>query len=444
MPLATHTFLQDRYLLQERLGANGAKQTWLAQDKALDALVTVKALYFGQGMEWQDLKLFEREAATLEHLNHPRIPRYRDSFWVEQPEGNYFCLIQDYIPGISLTERIQQGKALTETEVERIAREVLEVLVHLHGQNPPVIHRDIKPSNLIWGTDEQIYVVDFGSVQAGAQQGRTITVVGTYGYMPPEQFGGRAVPASDLYGLGATLVYLMTATNPADLPQEHLRVQFRRQTQVSPRFGAWLERMLEPGLDRRWRHAAEALQALNQKCPSPLTFPKTPTLLGKPLGSRIQIERTDYTLEATIPAKGLSISALPDVGVLLPFVVFAGVWTILTVRGGPLFVLFSLPIWLVLLVSFGSKLWSMLGTTRLTLDREYFTLHWELAGFHYTHQGRTADLHSVRNKTALVINNEPQEVCLLQEGVREFPFALGLSGVECQWLVQELRSWLVK
>jgi Serine/threonine protein kinase len=92
----------------------------------------------------------------------------------------------------------------------------------LHELSPPVLHRDIKPSNLILDDSEQIYLVDFGAVQAQASvTGVTFTVVGTSGYAPLEQFWGRgAVAASDLYALGATLIHLLTNTYPADLPQK--------------------------------------------------------------------------------------------------------------------------------------------------------------------------------------------------------------------------------
>ncbi|MGB3534227.1 MAG: protein kinase [Microcoleaceae cyanobacterium] len=85
---------------------------------------------------------------------------------------------------------------------------------YLHSHLHPVIHRDIKPSNILL-TDRSgnspgtVYLVDFGSVKTVIQSG-TITIVGTYGYMPTEQFGGKTTPASDLYSLGATLIYLIT------------------------------------------------------------------------------------------------------------------------------------------------------------------------------------------------------------------------------------------
>ncbi len=108
---------------------------------------------------------------------------------------------------------------------------------YLHQLNPPVLHRDIKPSNLILGEDEQVYLVDFGAVQDSAvKEGGTFTVVGTYGYTAIEQFGGRAVTASDLYALGATLIHLLTGIAPADLPQKDLRIHFSDKVSISASF----------------------------------------------------------------------------------------------------------------------------------------------------------------------------------------------------------------
>lgn len=120
-----------------------------------------------------------------------------------------------------------------------------------------MIHRDIKPSNILLKNRSgnsvgEVYLVDFGAVQTLAtQQGKTVTVVGTYGYMPPEQFGGRAVPASDLYSLGATLIALITKQHPADLPQKDLQLEFEQFTQLTPGFTNWLKWMTHPSLDRR-------------------------------------------------------------------------------------------------------------------------------------------------------------------------------------------------
>jgi serine/threonine protein kinase len=218
-------------------------------------------------MQWEELKLFEREAQVLKNLDHPRIPQYRDYFSVERQTGNglpWFGLVQEYIPGNSLQQLLDRGQRFTETQARQIATEVLNILIYLHELSPPVFHRDIKPSNLIWGKNEQIYLVDFGAVQDRATaEGATFTVVGTSGYAPPEQLWGRAVAASDLYALGATLIHLLTGTAPADLPQDNLRIQFADRVQLSSGFVDWLEQLTEPAPERRYSTARQALESLN-------------------------------------------------------------------------------------------------------------------------------------------------------------------------------------
>ncbi|MEO0868905.1 MAG: protein kinase, partial [Cyanobacteria bacterium J06642_11] len=91
-------------------------------------------------------------------------------------------------------------------------------LDYLHGLNPPIIHRDVKPQNIIWSQNGRIFLVDFGAVQTVYQNtiAFSSTVVGTFGYMAPEQFRGQAYPTTDLYGLGTTLLALLTHQNPGE------------------------------------------------------------------------------------------------------------------------------------------------------------------------------------------------------------------------------------
>jgi eukaryotic-like serine/threonine-protein kinase len=262
--------LHDRYQIQRQLGKNAGRRTLLAHDLQTQELVVVKLLSFDNDFEWDDLKLFQREAETLKALSHPAIPQYLDYFELELTYGKGFAFVQNYVEGRSLEEHIQSGRTFSESEAKQIAQSLLEILTYLHGRQPPVIHRDIKPSNILL-TDRsgnspgQVYLVDFGSVQTlAASQGGTITVVGTYGYMPPEQFGGHATPASDLYSLAATLVYVSTGKHPADLPQKDFRIQFELEAQLSSAFTNWLTWLTEPNLSDRPSSAQQALEALQQ------------------------------------------------------------------------------------------------------------------------------------------------------------------------------------
>jgi serine/threonine protein kinase len=249
--------LADRYQCDRRLGKQAGRQTLLARDLKTQQQVVVKLLSFSSDFNWEDLKLFEREVETLKSLSHPAIPRYLDSFEIDTPNRKGFALVQTYIEAKSLQEYLSDGRTFSESEVKQLATALLDILAYLHQRQPPVIHRDIKPSNILLKNRSgnsvgEVYLVDFGAVQTLAtQQGKTVTVVGTYGYMPPEQFGGRAVPASDLYGLGATLIALITKQHPADLPQKDLQIEFEQFTQLSSGFTNWLKWMTHPSLDRR-------------------------------------------------------------------------------------------------------------------------------------------------------------------------------------------------
>jgi eukaryotic-like serine/threonine-protein kinase len=249
--------LENRYKCSRRLGKQAGRQTLLARDLKTQQQVVVKLLSFSSDFNWEDLKLFQREVETLKSLSHPAIPRYLDSFEIDTPSRKGFALVQTYIEAKSLQEYLSDGRTFSENEVKQLATALLDILGYLHQRQPPVIHRDIKPSNILLKNRSgnsvgEVYLVDFGAVQTLAtQQGKTVTVVGTYGYMPPEQFGGRAVPASDLYGLGATLIALITKQHPADLPQQDLQLEFEQFTQLSSGFTNWLKWMTHPSLERR-------------------------------------------------------------------------------------------------------------------------------------------------------------------------------------------------
>lgn len=260
----------NRYEIERQLAKKAGRRTLIARDRTTQQRVVIKMLTFSNDFAWEDLKLFEREAETLKNLSHQGIPGYIDYLEIDRDNKSY-ALVQTYIDGESLEEYLQAGRVFTEIEIKNIATQLLELLVYLHAQHPPVIHRDIKPSNIILTNNFRneiglIYLVDFGSVQTLASKaGKTVTVVGTYGYMPPEQFGGYATPASDLYSLGATLIALATGIHPADLPQKEMKIGFEELVNFSPEFVGWLQWLTQPSREKRLNSATAALVALEQK-----------------------------------------------------------------------------------------------------------------------------------------------------------------------------------
>ena len=316
--LGEEQVLHQRYQIQRQLGQNAGRRTLQAQDLQTQELVVLKILSFNSDFRWEDLKLFEREAETLKSLSHPAIPRYLDYFELDLPDCRGFVLVQSYIDATSLQAWIKRGRTFSEDEIKQIAKALLNVLSYLHDRNPPVIHRDIKPSNILLKGDRSahqvgnLYLVDFGSVQTAVREIGTMTIVGTYGYMPPEQFSGRAFQASDLYSLGATLIYLVTGTHPADLVQEDLLLQFEPVAHLSPSFVQWLKLLTHPNRKQRFSSATVALKALEQPfVQSQLiesSTTSTPLTLKKPDSSKISLRKDAETLEIYLPPEKLAES----------------------------------------------------------------------------------------------------------------------------------------
>ena len=190
------TLIQSRYKILGVLGRGGSGITYRAEDAFTERQVALKELSLKGLSDWKKLELFEREARVLEDLNHPAIPQYVDYFQVDTADNRLFYIAQEIAEGTSLADRVAAGERFSEAEVKRVATAVLKVLQYLHGLNPPIIHRDIKPQNIIRSQDGQIYLVDFGAVQTVYREATAFgsTVVGTYGYMAPEQFRGQAYP----------------------------------------------------------------------------------------------------------------------------------------------------------------------------------------------------------------------------------------------------------
>lgn len=327
--------LRNRYRIQRPLGQNtlrSGQRTFLAIDETTDQPVAIKVLKFGPGFEWEHLKLFQREAAILQALNHSAIPKYLNSFELDTPDYRGFALVQTYINARSLEEHLQRGRAFSTAEAVKIASELLTILAYLHSHVPAIIHRDIKPSNVLLrdrtaNSVGKVYLVDFGSVQnLVAIEGGTITVVGTYGYMPPEQFGGRAVPASDLYSLGATIIYLLTGIHPANLPQRNFRIHFEDAVSLDESLKHWLRQMIEPSLERRFSSATIAQKALLQ----PEQWERTQIRQrGRPANSSIRMKAGVEKLELRIPfphlGRGVRMPPLNSWGCFMA-VVFGWLW----------------------------------------------------------------------------------------------------------------------
>ncbi len=457
--------LQHRYRAQTLLGQRGGRTTILAQDRLSGQAVVIKLLRFDAEFEWDSLKLFEREATTLETLQHPAIPRYLDCLEFEDGHWQGWALVQTYIEGMSLDQWLQQGRTFSAAEVQQLAQALLEILCYLHGRHPPVIHRDLKPSNILLRNASahsigEVFLVDFGAVQTLAvQEGKTHTVVGTYGYMPPEQFGGRTVPASDLYSLGATLIALVTGQHPADLPQENLRLKFDAPT-LGPGLRRWLQQLTEPSLDQRFGSAEAALAALSHlasgAADTELSPVGEPRVARRPPDSRAAVLKTHNRLEILVAPVGghlglwfLGTFAIAWNSFLVMWTGMA-LWIPFPFNLG--FLLFSLPFWTVgvgMITMIAFTLW---GRVRLRLDGQCIARTYELWGcrvhrpkptpsqqiFALERHPRSWRRDSEGDRSVI----DPKLVILAGRQVYELGAEMQLTEPELDWLAAEVSAWL--
>lgn len=236
--------------------------------------VALKELVFAFVPGAQELDAFEREAAVLKELDVPGVPRLIAAFQDGLGVGTRLYLAQEFVEGTSLADRLRAGP-IDEGAAIAIARRVLEILDRLHSRTPPVVHRDVKPANLLERADGEMVLVDFGSarVLANAVTFRS-TLVGTYGYMPPEQLGGSVDATADLYALGATLAHLLTGTAPTTLMGDGLVIDVDARIPATRPFQRWLSRLLAPARTKRFPSAREALRALEAtSTPAPAAAP---------------------------------------------------------------------------------------------------------------------------------------------------------------------------
>ena len=429
--LEANQILQERYKLIEKLGQHSGRQTWLAEDISIEAAETVilKFLASSEELQWQDLKLFEREADILKQLSHPGIPDYLDYFTIVD-DNSYFALVEEYLPGNSLKQLIERKQRFTEKELQNIAIDVLEILCYLHTLNPLVIHRDIKPSNLILGEDKRVYLIDFGAVQDSAiAQGATFTVVGTYGYAPVEQFGGRTVPASDLYALGATLIHLATGTIPADLPQKHMRIQFQDKVSLSSSFIRWIEKLTEPDIEKRFSSASLALEALNGH----LTI-NSLAQITQTQGSPIKLNKSDNYLEIEIPPRGFKFD---DVFIMI----FCIVWLILFIT--MIIPSSSILFWIFGLYFVNLYLFASYGKIFIQFNKTDFLVKWKLFNFSYERIGKTSTINNIGSgPSSFEINNQKIKKISIHAKTEEYNFGAFLTDVERKWLIKEITDWL--
>ena len=260
------------YRIEGELGRGAMGQVFRAHDEALDRPVAIKLL--GSGISAEVWARSAREARHTARVRHPHVVGVYGAGLT--PEGEAF-LVLDLVEGGSLHERIQEAGKLPAQEAARIARDLADALHAAHSEG--VLHRDVKPRNVLLDDKGRALLADFGLARVESSEGgltQSGDIVGTPAYMSPEQAQGRhdrVGPATDVYGLGATLYAMLGGRPPhggksaVETVQSILRRNptplWEFEPGVDPALAAICDRCLAREPEQRYPSAAALRNALD-------------------------------------------------------------------------------------------------------------------------------------------------------------------------------------
>ena len=447
------------YVLVGELGRGISASTWLARPAEPDPdrpAAVLKILDLSETPSWNMVDVFRREAEALKNLSHPGIPKYFDYFESGEEGRMRLVLAMERIEGENLEKIVLSGRKFSETEIERILAELADILAYLGAIRPPIVHRDVNPRNLIMRPDGSIALVDFSGVQDAVRTALFpgATLVGTAGYIPLEQVGGKASHRSDLYGAATTAVFLITGRNPSELPTKNLKIDLGGLVDLSAKLAAVLSSWLNPDVLLRTLSAAEAAALLRGEMePGTREAGNKPASSAKtedagfpeslPAGSRILIERMENGVRVRLPRTGIRGSAAPGAMFATFWIGFVAFWTLMTfrMRAPFFFSAFSIPFWGAGFFMVKTMLGPAVSRRDIVLTGENLLLRTETFGYEREASWPLADIGSIRLvPSRLQVSNIPSKELLIEAGARHVLVGAGLSERELRYLENYLNE----
>ncbi len=246
MTISIGQILHSHYQIQSLLGQGGMGAVYRAFHMSLNRICAIKEnLDASPAAQAQ----FLREAQILAQLRHPNLPQVYEYF-IETNGRQY--LVMEFIAGEDMQSLVRRSGPLAEAQVTTWTFQVLDALNYLHTRVPPVIHRDIKPANIRITPEGRAILVDFGISKVWTTG--QLTTAGaravTPGYSPPEQYGqGTTDLRSDLYALGATMYFVLTATEPCEAVQRLSGASLKLPRMLNPALSPQIERVILRAMD---------------------------------------------------------------------------------------------------------------------------------------------------------------------------------------------------
>ena len=267
---ATRPLFRNQFIIIKRLGRGGFSTTYLAEDvtgtqprPCVIKQLRYKTTSTNKALQAEhNQRRFQKEARIMARLGqHDQIPYLLDHFI----EEGQFYLIQEHVPGLTLQQEVARHGIQNEAQVKAFLRDIIPLLRYVHRHN--LLHLDLKPANIIRRrADQKLVLIDFGAVRHySPNTSKPQPSSGTTGFAPSEQLTGQPTPASDLYSLGVTCLYLLTGCSPLDFatsPQGQ-NLRWQESIQASPHLTQILHKLLTPKAEHRYQSIDELERALN-------------------------------------------------------------------------------------------------------------------------------------------------------------------------------------